>query len=169
MLEQAPDTSPISQDRLIAGHLSLAYGMANRYRRRGLPLEDLRQEALLGLLQAARRYRPEQGARFSTYAVYWIKKQILAALEREKGQSLQAESLEENRVPEPAAPGVPPQLDPPLILLQEIPVRERLVLMLSCQEGLTLKEIAGQLGITVEQVKQIRSKALRRLRGKLRI
>ena len=63
-------------DTLLRDYGNLARGIARRYRGRGLPLEDLHQEALLGLLQAAKSYR-DRGASFATYAVYWIKKRIL--------------------------------------------------------------------------------------------
>jgi RNA polymerase primary sigma factor len=54
--------------------------VARQYVNRGLPLEDLLAEGNLGLLEAARRYDPRRGAKFITYAVWWIRKAILKAL-----------------------------------------------------------------------------------------
>ena len=46
---------------------------ATRYRNYGLPFADLIQEGSVGLLQAAARFEPERGVRFSTYASWWIR------------------------------------------------------------------------------------------------
>jgi RNA polymerase sigma factor (sigma-70 family) len=45
-----------------------------------LDLADLIQEGNLGLIEAARRYDPERGAQFSTYAAWWIRQAILRAI-----------------------------------------------------------------------------------------
>jgi RNA polymerase sigma-32 factor len=50
--------------------------MAARFRRYGAPMNDLIQEASLGLMKAADKFDPDRGVRFSTYAVWWIKASI---------------------------------------------------------------------------------------------
>jgi hypothetical protein len=45
-----------------------------------LTLQDMIQEGNLGLMQAAERFEPERGLRFSTYATYWIKQRILRSI-----------------------------------------------------------------------------------------
>ena len=59
--------------RLIAAYSRLAVSMAARFRRHGLPYEDLMQQANLGLMRAAEKFDPHNGARFSTYARWWVK------------------------------------------------------------------------------------------------
>ncbi|MGY6634332.1 MAG: RNA polymerase factor sigma-32 [Alkalilacustris sp.] len=59
--------------RLISAYSRLAVSMAARFRRHGLPFEDLVQQANLGLMRAAEKFDPDNGARFSTYARWWIK------------------------------------------------------------------------------------------------
>jgi RNA polymerase sigma-32 factor len=59
--------------RLITAYMRLAISMASKYRRYGAPMNDLIQEASLGLMRAADKFDPERGVRFSTYAVWWIK------------------------------------------------------------------------------------------------
>ena len=59
--------------RLIEAYARLAISMAARFRRYGVPMEDLVQQGNLGLMRAAEKYDPENGARFSTYARWWIK------------------------------------------------------------------------------------------------
>jgi len=63
-------------DVLVTSHLRLAAKVARRYQRYGLPLADLISEANLGLVIAASRFEPDRGARFSTYALWWIKAAI---------------------------------------------------------------------------------------------
>ena len=62
--------------RLINAYMRLAISMASRFRRYGAPMNDLIQEAGLGLMKAADKFDPDRGVRFSTYAVWWIKASI---------------------------------------------------------------------------------------------
>jgi RNA polymerase sigma-32 factor len=62
--------------RLITAYMRLAISMASRFRRYGAPMNDLIQEASLGLMKAADKFDPDRGVRFSTYAVWWIKASI---------------------------------------------------------------------------------------------
>ncbi|MEM9912850.1 MAG: RNA polymerase factor sigma-32 [Pseudomonadota bacterium] len=62
--------------RLITAYMRLAISMAAKYRRYGAPMNDLIQEAGLGLMKAADKFDPDRGVRFSTYAVWWIKASI---------------------------------------------------------------------------------------------
>ncbi|MCE5245561.1 RNA polymerase sigma factor RpoD/SigA [bacterium] len=67
-------------EHLVASNLSFVVKVASEYRNLGLPLEDLLNEGNLGLIEAARRYDPEKGTKFITYAIWWIRKAILKAL-----------------------------------------------------------------------------------------
>lgn len=60
-------------DELVTSHLRLAAKVARGYKGYGLPIADLIAEANLGLVIAASRFEPGHGARFSSYAVWWIK------------------------------------------------------------------------------------------------
>ncbi|MFP4044781.1 MAG: RNA polymerase factor sigma-32 [Rhodosalinus sp.] len=62
--------------RLINAYMRLAISMAAKFRRYGAPMNDLIQEAGLGLMKAADKFDPDRGVRFSTYAVWWIKASI---------------------------------------------------------------------------------------------
>ena len=62
--------------RLVTAYLRLAISMAAKYKRYGAAMNDLIQEASIGLMKAAEKFDPDRGVRFSTYAVWWIKAQI---------------------------------------------------------------------------------------------
>lgn len=62
--------------RLVTAYMRLAISMASKFRRYGAPMNDLIQEASLGLMKAADKFDPDRGVRFSTYAVWWIKASI---------------------------------------------------------------------------------------------
>jgi RNA polymerase sigma-32 factor len=62
--------------QLITSHLRLAAKIALEYRGYGLPLSDLISEANLGILKAAKRFDADRGARFASYATWWIRAQI---------------------------------------------------------------------------------------------
>ena len=62
--------------RLINAYMRLAISMAAKFKRYGASMNDLIQEAGLGLMKAADKFDPDRGVRFSTYAVWWIKASI---------------------------------------------------------------------------------------------
>jgi RNA polymerase sigma-32 factor len=58
---------------LISSYMRLVISTASRFKNYGLPLGDLVQEGVVGLMQAAARFEPERDVRFSTYAAWWIR------------------------------------------------------------------------------------------------
>jgi RNA polymerase sigma-32 factor len=62
--------------KLVTSHLRLVAKIAKSYRGYGLPIADVISEGHVGLMQAAERFEPEKGFRFTTYAVWWIKAAI---------------------------------------------------------------------------------------------
>jgi RNA polymerase primary sigma factor len=69
-----------ARDRLVRSNLGLVVTIARRYLGHGLDLDDLAAEGNLGLIRAARDFKPEFGTRFSTYAAHWIRQAIREAL-----------------------------------------------------------------------------------------
>jgi RNA polymerase nonessential primary-like sigma factor len=65
-----------SRKRMIESNLRLVVKIARRYMNRGLPLLDLIEEGNLGLMHAVKKFDPERGFRFSTYATWWIRQTI---------------------------------------------------------------------------------------------
>jgi RNA polymerase sigma-32 factor len=60
-------------DELITSHLRLAAKIAMGYRGYGLPVSEIISEGNVGLMQALKRFEPEKGFRFATYAMWWIR------------------------------------------------------------------------------------------------
>ncbi len=58
---------------LVESHLRLVVKIAGRFKNYGLPIIDLVQEGNLGLIQALKKFEPQKGFRFSTYAMWWIR------------------------------------------------------------------------------------------------
>ena len=226
---------PDAMHELIKRNLRFVISVAKKYQNRGLALTDLIGEGNLGLLTAARKFDPDQGVKFISYAVWWIRQSILAALAR-NGRSVRvplnrtadlsrivrtAETLRQDLQREPTPEEIAKatglavdvvqslatlnssdiRLDGPIdqendrslidrfvaedadpetqvmerllseqidLALSSLSPRDAKVLQLyfGLNEGRehTLEEIGGMLGITRERVRQLRDRALKRLR-----
>ena len=225
-----------AMQELAKRNLRFVISVAKKYQNRGLPLTDLIGEGNVGLLTAARKFDPDQGVKFISYAVWWIRQAILASLARQ-GRTVRvplnrtadlskivktAEALRQELRREPTPEEISSatslslevvqslaalntgevRLDAPLDpdgdrslierfiaedlpdteektmerflsdeveeALETLPPRDAKVLRLYF--GLdggrehTLEEIGGMLGVTRERVRQLRDRALRRLR-----
>jgi RNA polymerase primary sigma factor len=225
-----------AMQELVKRNLRFVISVAKKYQNRGLALTDLIGEGNVGLLTAARKFDPDQGVKFISYAVWWIRQAILAALARQ-GRTVRvplnrtadlsrivrtAETLRQELRREPTPEEIAhstglsldvvqslaalntadvrldapldPQGDRSLIerfiaeeqgdteeqamekflseeieqALRTLPPRDAKVLRLYF--GLdggrehTLEEIGGMLGVTRERVRQLRDRALKRLR-----
>jgi len=221
---------------LVKRNLRFVISVAKKYQNRGLPLTDLIGEGNVGLLTAARKFDPDQGVKFISYAVWWIRQAILAALARQ-GRTVRvplnrtadlsrivrtAEYLRQTLRREPTPEEIADatklslevvqslaalntgdvRLDAPLdpdgdrslierFIAEDLPDTEdqamdrflsdeiesalntlqrrdakvlRLYFGLDGGREHTLEEIGGMLGVTRERVRQLRDRALKRLR-----
>ena len=71
-----------AMQELVTRNLRFVISVAKKYQNRGLPLVDLIGEGNLGLMTAARKFDPDRGVKFISYAVWWIRQAILAAIAR---------------------------------------------------------------------------------------
>ncbi len=67
---------PKAAERLVTSHLRLVAKIASGYRGYGLPIGDLIAEGNVGLIKALRKFDPDKGFRFSTYAMWWVRANI---------------------------------------------------------------------------------------------
>ena len=71
---------PVAARKLVVHNLRLVVKMAYKYRRAWANVLDLIQEGNIGLMEAVKRFDPFKGARFSTYAAYWIRAYMIRYL-----------------------------------------------------------------------------------------
>lgn len=76
---------PLARNRMIAANLRLVVRIAGDFAHTGLPLAELVSEGNLGLIRAVEKFRPEKGSKFSSYAGWWIRHFISAAVAEQKG------------------------------------------------------------------------------------
>jgi RNA polymerase primary sigma factor len=65
---------------LISAHMGVVVRVAQGYRSRGLPMEDLVEEGVLGLMEAVQRFDTGRKTKFITYAVWWVRRAMVKAL-----------------------------------------------------------------------------------------
>ncbi len=187
------EPAPAAQERIIA-HLSYARAVAARSldpRCRGPERADLIAWGVVGLVQAARRFREDSPAPFAAYAARRVRGQVLDALrQRDPLGRAARRAYREAVAADPAA--LPPilevsldrsvdrGLEPParsrcrnrtderwLAVAGEIrrlPRVERRILVLSFGRGYTLREIGARVGLSESGACRARARALRALR-----
>jgi RNA polymerase sigma-32 factor len=79
---RAREGDKAAMDRLVEANLRYVVAVALQYRRYGLRVSDLIAEGNVGLVTAVRKFDPDRGTRFVTYAGYWIRAYILEAVVR---------------------------------------------------------------------------------------
>ena len=179
------------RDQLVEQNMGFVVSTARQYVGRGLPLDDLVSEGSIGLVKAARKYDPSRGLHFAAFAVVYIRRQIEKALKDESPER-RVESRGDGRRRSLDAPlGAKPNVSLLSVLvdgsvpesdhrvysaaqeqaveraLDALTPRQRQVLT-ACygigQEASTMQEVADEMGLKRERVRQIRNQALRRMR-----
>ena len=72
----AKDSDIKAAHKLVTSHLRLVYKIAMQFKGYGLVMMDVISEGNMGLMHAVKKFDPEMGNRFSTYAIWWIKAAI---------------------------------------------------------------------------------------------
>jgi RNA polymerase primary sigma factor len=124
-----------SRDRMIRANLRLVVKIAAQYSGRGLSLADLVCEGNVGLVKAVERFEPGHGAKFSTYASWWIKQSVRRALATQCGPV---------RLPE--------HLSDKLALVTKLAAR----MAAELGRDPTNEELAAEVGISADKVERLR-------------
>jgi RNA polymerase sigma factor for flagellar operon FliA len=178
----ATENPPVDLDRMVralAGRV-----LASAPRSAGLEMSDLIQAGNIGLLSAARTFRPEDGAPLAAYARFRIRGEMLDTVRRSTGRGAgkpvlvsasagEAEKDIENRVP------TPPELSPLGLLaarqraailheeVERLPPRHRAVVRMRYASEYNLREIGAALRVNESRACQLHQNALGRLRRAL--
>jgi RNA polymerase primary sigma factor len=72
----------LAQEKLARHNVRFVVSVAKKFQNRGVPLVDLIGEGNLGLMTAARKFDPDRGVKFISYAVWWIRQAVQAAIAR---------------------------------------------------------------------------------------
>lgn len=178
-------------NKLVEANLRFVVAIARQYQGKGLSMEDLVSEGNLGLLKAAGKYDASRGLRFVNYAVVFIRQQIERSLKIESAEQ-RVESRSDGQTRSVDAPlgtktnvsllSVLVNADSPMAdervyqanmltavekALDSLNERESRVVNAYFglgQDNLTMAEIAVDMGLKRERVRQIRDKAVHKMR-----
>ena len=151
-------------EKLYQDYLPLIKSIASKYRKEGVPFEDLIQEGFLGLLEAEKRFNTSRKVKFSTYAFYWIKKRILEAVRKEKIQSLNSLELKDEIIANPIIEKTYESKELDVFLDKNLSSLEQKIFKLYFQEGKSLSLITKELNMCREKVRQIKYLLLRKIK-----
>jgi RNA polymerase sigma factor (sigma-70 family) len=161
----------LDKEKIITENSGLVKSISSKYCHYGVGFDDLYQEGVIGIMEAAERFDETKGAKFSTYATYYIKGSILDYLKKEKSINIIDLDIYENENiefysigNESARKKEDDDEKNVLVIPGDFPEPEKAVLKMSLVEGRTFKEIALVLGISREKVRQLKQKGLRRLK-----
>lgn len=159
----------LPQEDLVVRHLPVARSLAARYAGRGVEVEDLRQAARVGLVKAARRYDPEQGA-FLSYAVPMATGEIRHCF-REQARCVRPSGEDDELLAQmgESDPGFE-RAEARVIVEQAIgglDGADRMILQLRFVNGLSQAEIGERLDATQAQISRALARIIRRMRAGL--
>jgi RNA polymerase primary sigma factor len=182
------DNDLIARDKLITSNLKFVASVARNYQGRGLSYADLIAEGNCGLLKAFDKFDYKKGYKTISYSVWWIRQAILDALDRRNG--INGEDLpcdfekQTGDDDEILIVDVPKNNDfieddekvnslediknMAYTLVETLTEREQNIIMDyygMSGSSKTLEEIGDDLGLTKERVRQIKEKALKKLRA----
>ena len=158
-------------DKLVRANLRFVVSVAKQYQNQGLSMPDLINEGNIGLIKAAEKFDEKRGYKFISYAVWWIRERILHAIaEEQRHVARQSHKLVTSPDSLMASMGevdesFSTEINNSLGILSE---REKQIVEctfgINGQPEMTLEEIGESLDLTRERVRQIREKAIRKLR-----
>lgn len=184
-------TNGIDEDALICEHIYLAYWVLYKMKQKGYFVgeedEEMKQEALVGLVRAAKSYDPERGTAFSTHAVWKIRRhlqEVSMKINRQKrGKDVKTYSLDEKHVHDKNRWGdgadyhafirakddteesvlSPDAADTLETLIKQVLKGRHRTWFLEFSKGKPLKQIANEANVSIQGV----SVSIRRNRAKL--
>ncbi len=176
------------QSAAVEPHLPLVGAIARAMGRRLPPtveVDDLINDGVLGLMEALRRYDPQRRVGFTTYAGHRIRGAILDGLRRrdplprayrrlqktESNHRVQFLALDEALMVPDGEEGDPEALAVEADLRRQVWLglatlhpRDRQVLVLRMVRGMTLREVAAHLSLSITRVAEIQTRGLARMR-----
>jgi RNA polymerase primary sigma factor len=178
-----------ARETLINANLKFVPTVAKQFKGCGLPFADIVEEGNIGLIKAIDRFDPKKDTKVISYAVWWIRKTIIEAIERRGVLDVdniddylptEKEHTDDTIVEDKSytfeTPNISESTTSPMDakhileeLFEGVPERERNIISdyfgLDGVKPKTLEEIGEEFNLTKERVRQLNEKALKKMRS----
>lgn len=184
LIAKMKDGDTHAYKQLLNAHLRLVIKIAKKYKGLNVEMPELISEGNMGLITALDRFDPEKGVRLCSYAIFWIRKNILAIINerndfnnRETSFSNIIDESDNKKILEITYQDDPIDEDYEedetnkiiSTLLDSLDDRSKFIIEhfygLNDKEELTVREISEKLSISTERVRQLKTKAMMELRS----
>jgi RNA polymerase sporulation-specific sigma factor len=153
-----------ARDEIIVAYRPLVFWLARKFRVRPSSYQDLIQEGMVALIRAVDKFEPERHLRFTTYAFYRIKGQMVNFLQRSE---LKAPIPVDEEYLMPEDSFSPDSFETLIAVAEEmnrLPEKEEEVVRAILVEGQDAKEVARRRGIDISHVYRLKRNAVAKLR-----
>lgn len=174
------------RNKLVESHVKYVVKVAEKYKGRGVPLADLIAEGNIGLINGIEHYDGREDVKILSYAIWWIKQSILDAIEKRSNlmgedlpMDIEVDDEEDNGInmknlglefveKKDIRNEMLDNRETIDQLLDELSCREKKIIKeffgINLPKPMSLDEISEDLGLTKERVRQIKEKALTKMR-----
>ena len=153
----------IKNDSYILDNIRYVRWFARKFQSYGLPIEDLIQEGVVGLLKAKKSFDETKGLKFITFARYWVIAEINEYCNKNKHKFV---TYEDQAIIESKENEINNQIDTELVLekIKLLDERSQGIIVGHNMEDISYQRLSEIYGVSLERIRQIEKQTCKKIR-----